>query len=73
MDGLKKAKGSWEAFEQGFLALMAERQVERQLSRGAFETPSVLLCSEASADRCHRRLVCEYLARRWPDVQAVHL
>jgi uncharacterized protein (DUF488 family) len=73
MDGLKKAKGSWEAFERRFLALMAERQVERQLSPRDFETRSALLCSEASADRCHRRLVCEYLARRWPDVQAVHL
>ena len=32
-----------------------------------------LLCSEAQADRCHRRLVAEYLQRQWPEVVIEHL
>jgi uncharacterized protein (DUF488 family) len=73
---LAVAKGggaSWPAFEERFLALMAERRIERALSPSDFRTPTALLCSEATAERCHRRLVCEYLARHWPDVEAIHL
>ncbi|MDT4916862.1 MAG: hypothetical protein QOH89_1562, partial [Pseudonocardiales bacterium] len=38
-----------------------------------FDGVPVLLCSEHTAERCHRRLVCDYLADRWGDVTAVHL
>ncbi|MFI8594325.1 DUF488 family protein [Microbacterium sp. NPDC078428] len=34
---------------------------------------AVLLCSEASPDRCHRRLAAEYLASAWGDTGIVHL
>ena len=73
MDDYKKRKGSWAAYEEAFMALMAERRVESDLSQGDFEVRTALLCSEATAEHCHRRLVCEYLARHWPDVRAVHL
>jgi hypothetical protein len=32
-----------------------------------------LLCSEAGPERCHRRLVLEYLDREWGGIRAVHL
>ena len=32
-----------------------------------------LLCSEPQPDRCHRRLVAEYLQRQWPEVVIEHL
>jgi len=73
MDDFKKKKGSWAAYEEGFMALMAERRVEVELSPRTFERSTALLCSEATAEHCHRRLVCEYLARHWPDVRATHL
>jgi uncharacterized protein (DUF488 family) len=72
-DAYKKRKGSWAVFEEAFLALMAERRIETLLSPRDFETPTALLCSEATAEHCHRRLVCDHLARHWPDVHAVHL
>jgi uncharacterized protein (DUF488 family) len=31
------------------------------------------LCSEASAEHCHRRLALEYLQRHWNDVVIHHL
>ena len=52
---------------------MIGRQIERALSPAEFELPTALLCSEATAENCHRRLVCEYLADRWPYVRPVHL
>jgi uncharacterized protein (DUF488 family) len=73
LDEYKKHKGDWSSYERRFLALMEERQIERTLSPAAFELPSALLCSEATAEHCHRRLVCEYLAARWPKVRTVHL
>jgi uncharacterized protein (DUF488 family) len=73
LDDYRKRKGAWTAYETGFLELMARRAIETAISRSDFETSTALLCSEATADRCHRRLVCDYLIERWPDVRAVHL
>jgi len=73
LDDYKKRKGDWATYESRFLRLMASREIESKLSMAEFETPTALLCSEATPEHCHRRLVCEYLAARWPDVRAVHL
>jgi uncharacterized protein (DUF488 family) len=64
---------SWDEYEMQFLALIAERQVERHLDRALFHRPTVLLCSESTAERCHRRLVIEYLREKWGDVTISHL
>lgn len=69
----KKRKGDWSVYEREFMELMADRGVERLLSRDEFEIPTALLCSEATAERCHRRLICDYLAQHWPGVQPIHL
>jgi len=73
LDGYRMQKGGWPAYERAFLALMSERRVEERLPRDLFATPSVLLCSEATAEHCHRRLVAEYLRERWGGFQIRHL
>jgi uncharacterized protein (DUF488 family) len=73
LDEYKKSRGSWADYERRFLDLMAEREVERQLDPSLFGEPTVLLCSEATPEHCHRRLVVDYLDSRWGDVHAVHL
>jgi uncharacterized protein (DUF488 family) len=73
LDDFKKYKGSWAVYRERFMALLAERRIETVLRPADFEKRTALLCSEAAADRCHRRLVCEYLAEQWGDVHAVHL
>jgi uncharacterized protein (DUF488 family) len=73
LDEYKKGGGSWSQYEERFLDLMSSRHIESQLERRLFEPRTVLLCSEPTADRCHRRLVVEYLNRNWGDVKAVHL
>jgi Protein of unknown function, DUF488 len=72
LDAYRKG-GGWPDYERAFLDLLRERRVEETLDRDLFEIPTVLLCSEASAEHCHRRLVLEYLAREWKDIRAVHL
>ena len=73
MDAFKKEKGSWEDFAPRFKGLLAEREVESTLDRGDFERPTALLCSEADAAHCHRRLVVAYLDEKWGDMNAVDL
>jgi len=69
----RKRRVGWEEYEQRFLGLMAERRIEEQIPRSLFEIPTVLLCTEPTAERCHRRLVAEYLGERWGGLKVVHL
>lgn len=64
---------SWPQYEREFLSLMADRRIEDAITPELFEKPTVLLCSEHDPDRCHRRLVAEYLRDHWGDVQIRHL
>jgi len=73
LDRYKKQRGSWHDYEVAFLELMKQRSIESHLDRSLFGGPTVLLCSEATAERCHRRLVLEYLRERWGELEVVHL
>jgi uncharacterized protein (DUF488 family) len=73
LDAYKKQGGKWEDYEVLFRALMEEREIETQISPELFEVPTVLLCSEATAECCHRRLVLEYLQEHWGTLEIVHL
>jgi uncharacterized protein (DUF488 family) len=73
LDAYKKKRGVWADYERSFLQLMEERRVEQRVPRGMFEVPTALLCSEPTADHCHRRLVVEYLQANWGDLKPVHL
>jgi uncharacterized protein (DUF488 family) len=72
LDAYKKEKGDWRLYEERFLGLMQERQIERTLSPELL-AGGCLLCSEDTPHRCHRRLVAEYLQKRWVDVEVAHL
>jgi uncharacterized protein YeaO (DUF488 family) len=64
---------TWDEYGARFSALLEDRRVEHRIDRAVFNIPSVLLCSEAKPDKCHRRLVVEYLADKWGGVEAIHL
>jgi uncharacterized protein (DUF488 family) len=63
---------NWDRYEVQFEALMDKRRIPDTLDPAQFDH-AVLLCSEATPDQCHRRLVAERLAKHWPDVEMVHL
>ena len=71
LDEYKKAKGSWTAYAEKFLDLMARRKIEN-IDRSRLDG-SCLLCSEDKPHHCHRRLVAEYLKQKWGDVEIEHL
>jgi uncharacterized protein (DUF488 family) len=73
LDTYRKEKGSWAAYEAGYLALIGERRVEEKLARDSFSVPTALLCSELTAEHCHRRIAMEYLSHAWGGVSLHHL
>ena len=72
LDDYKKQGGAWEEYERRFIDLLRTRRIEATLSPQTLDN-SVLLCSEDLPDRCHRRLVAEYLRDAWGDVDIHHL
>ncbi len=72
LDAYKKDGGDWADYERRFLALIAERRIEDIVQRTAVDG-ACLLCSEDKPAQCHRRLVVEYLQRKWGDIEVAHL
>ena len=69
-----RADGDWPRYVARFEALMDARGIPTALDPSEVAAQSCcLLCSEATPEQCHRRLVAERLAAYWPDVEIVHL
>lgn len=73
LDGYKDGKVSWSEYEEVYSNLLESRNLDTI-------TPDILndaciLCSEPTADQCHRRLAAEYLQEKYPDIslEIVHL
>ena len=72
LDKYKKKKDDWSIYEQKFLKLISDRQIEEKVSPDLIDS-ACLLCSEAKPHHCHRRLVAEYLNGKWGNVSICHL
>jgi uncharacterized protein (DUF488 family) len=72
LDAYKQNK-DWSSYEAAFQALLAARQPEEQ-GHALLEKDGIcLLCTEPTPEKCHRRLVAEYLAGLMPEVEIKHL
>jgi uncharacterized protein (DUF488 family) len=60
-----RATKNWPAYESAFLELMRQREIPARCALSRFEGPIALLCSEPTADQCHRRLLANLLAERF--------
>lgn len=63
----------WDVYVKEYIELLDNRKVLDKLDKSYFNRKSCFLCSEASADHCHRRLLVEYLKEHWDYVEIVHL
>ena len=70
LDEFRRGK-DWDAYARMFNQLMEERQVETALAREVIDQ-GCLLCSEHAAEKCHRRLVAEYLGKKWDGAEIIH-
>ncbi len=72
MDEYKKNKGDWSVYQRKFLALLSERKAENTISRTVLNR-ACLLCSEDKPEKCHRRLVAEYLDENLGNIEINHI
>lgn len=65
LDAYRKKRLMWPDYESAFRELMIQRGVPRILDRASFEVKTALLCSEATPEKCHRRIVAELMRDAW--------
>jgi uncharacterized protein (DUF488 family) len=73
LDGYRAGR-DWEAYTTAYQALLVERDAAatgRDLLL-RYHSPC-LLCSEPTPDRCHRRLLAEYLSQQLGGIVITHL
>lgn len=68
----RKKEMTWEAYEVEYLNLLDMRKVAKKTDIEKLHK-SCLLCSEHTAEKCHRRLLAEYFQAVKTDVKIVHL
>lgn len=74
LKGYRANEITWREYEESFLNLMVDRQIEERVDPEMLGARPVLLCSEHTAEHCHRRLVAEYLKEhRYPEMVIEHL
>lgn len=77
LDGYKKCMITWQEYEEEYIKLLGVRNLKDKLDKeykNNFDS-ICLLCSESTADHCHRRLAAEYLVNLYPElnIQIIHL
>lgn len=72
LDAYKKKKIDWPEYQVRFNNILSERKIENVM-RGKLSDGDCLLCSEATPDKCHRRLVAEYLKRKFKEINIIHI
>jgi uncharacterized protein (DUF488 family) len=72
LDAYKKDH-DWARYEARFNKLLADRGPEAEARELLKKDSICLLCAEPSADKCHRRMVAEYLQSLAPETEVKHL
>ena len=64
---------NWQyIYEVEYLRIIEQRNILNIIKKDEIIN-GVLLCSEDRPDQCHRRLLAEYLARNWGNIEIIHL
>lgn len=72
LDDYKQKRIDWTAYERQFNDLLKIRKAHTLLSPSDLDM-ACLLCSESTADKCHRRLVAEYFQHHLDGLKVHHL
>lgn len=77
LDNYKKKKISWEKYEVEFNKLLMTRKLESYIKNNLKDKLNKIcfLCSEDTAEHCHRRLVAEYIKDilKGEEIEIVHI
>ena len=72
LDAYKKKQIDWDEYVQRFSKLIKERKIEKKISIEELNN-ACFLCSEPTPEKCHRRLVSEYLKDQFGNIEIKHL
>lgn len=65
-------KMSWQEYEIDYLNLLDSRKIVQKINVDSLHS-NCLLCSEHTPEKCHRRLLAEYLKEVRNDIEIIHL
>lgn len=68
----RKKEMTWEEYEIEYLNLLDMRKIAKKTNIETLHK-HCLLCSEHTAEKCHRRLLAEYFQAVKSDVKIIHL
>ena len=73
LDGYKKKEITWEEYEVQYNGLIVRRKVANDFKKKYSKYSKVLLlCSEPTAEYCHRRLLAEYFRKEF-ECNVIHI
>ncbi len=68
----RNKKITWTAYENEYLNLLDRRKIANKINIEELHQ-NCLLCSEHTPEKCHRRLLAEFLQQRFGGIDVVHL
>lgn len=71
LDDYKNARISWEQYEERFKDLLETRNIREFIKKSYLERLDGMcfLCSEDTSDKCHRRLVAEFIQSEFEELK----
>ncbi|MDP2174144.1 MAG: DUF488 domain-containing protein [Candidatus Cloacimonadaceae bacterium] len=65
----------WVDYQKSYQKIMRDRKISTLIKTDylAWQAPICLLCSEPTADKCHRRLAADFIAKQLKIKKVVHL
>ncbi|HMG05298.1 MAG TPA: DUF488 domain-containing protein [Chthoniobacterales bacterium] len=72
LDRYRAKQMTWDEYATAYVNLLDMRQIAKHVHIEDLHQ-NCLLCSEHSPEKCHRRLLAEYLRSKEPDLQIIHL
>jgi len=71
LEASRKGLINWEGYQKRYIALLKERNILKNIDKSILKD-ACLLCSEPTPEKCHRRLLAEYLAHN-NKITIIHL
>ena len=72
LGGYRKKEISWDEYAEVYIDLLDERNIRGEVDIASLHE-CCLLCSEHTAEKCHRRLLAEYLQEFNSNIEIIHL
>jgi uncharacterized protein (DUF488 family) len=72
LEKYRKGIITWEEYETEYLNLLDTRKVGNKINVEELHQ-NCLLCSEHTPEKCHRRLLAEYIKAHFNNVEIIHL